>query len=126
MYKYFNNNPLGLVTGDCVVRGLSKLLNQTWDKTYTDLCLTGYSKCMMPSANAVHIQYLKEHGYEMYTLPSNCPSCITVKEFSQKFPNSEYLLATGDHVVALVFGDYYDSFDSGAEIITYYFKKKGD
>lgn len=126
MYKVFNNNPLGLSTGDCVVRGVSKLLDQSWNQTYTELCLVGYQKCMMPSTNAVHIQYLEQFGYRLYTLPSSCPSCITVKEFSNMFPNDKYLLCTGDHVVALLFGDYYDSFDSGNEIVTYYFTKKGD
>ena len=42
MYSYANPNPLGLTTSDCVVRALSILLNQSWDKTYTDLCLTGF------------------------------------------------------------------------------------
>lgn len=126
MYVFSNPNPLGLHTGDCVVRALSILLNQTWDRTYTDLCITGYSMGMMPSTNAVHQQYLKQFGYVMRTLPSNCPNCITVKEFSEHFPKDSYLLAMGDHVVALISGNYYDIFDSGNELITYYFSKKGE
>ena len=125
MYSYANPNPLGLTTSDCVVRALSILLNQSWDKTYTDLCLTGFSMGMMPSTNAVHQQYLKQHGFEMQLLPSNCPNCITIKEFSELYPKGRFFLATGDHVVALIDGTYFDIFDSATDIVTYYFAAKG-
>jgi hypothetical protein len=72
------------------------------------------------------MQYLDQHGYEMHTLPASCPMCITVREFSERYPNGKYLLATGDHVVALINGTYFDTFDSGDEIISYYFTQKGE
>ena len=123
MYKYLNLNPLGRAVDDCVVRALALLLNQSWDKIYTDLTLVGYSMCLMPSNNAVHISYLKQHGYKMHIPSSDCPDCITVREFSERYPHGSYFLATGDHVVALIQGNYYDVFDSGDEVIVYYFSK---
>lgn len=123
MFYFYNPNPLRKVTGDCVPRALSKLLNLSWDKVYTDLCLTGYSMGLMPSNNEVHKQYLKQYGYKIHTLPDDCPECITVRQFAKMYPNGKYLLATGDHVVTLIHGDYYDVFDSGEEIISYYFSK---
>ena len=124
MYKHFNNNPVNnQVTGDCVVRALSVLLNQSWDKTYTDLSLLGFIKGLMPSTNAVHVSYLEQHGFKIHSLPCFNNSCITVREFSETHPIGRYLLAMGDHVVALVDGNYYDSFDSGNEIVSYYFKE---
>lgn len=123
MYIYKNPNPLGRIGDDCVVRALTILLDQTWDKTYTDLCLVGYAMGLMPSNNAVHISYLKQHGYKMHTVSNECPDCITIKEFSEQFPNGRYFLATGDHVVALIKGNYYDVFDSANEVIAYYFSK---
>lgn len=123
MYKFFNNNPYSLKTGDCVVRALSKLFDQSWDKTYTDLSLTGYSLGLMPSNNAVHIAYLNQYGYTLHDLPINCPKCTTVREFSKMYPKGRYFLASGDHVVTLIDGDYYDIFDSGDEIVAYYFSK---
>ena len=123
MYKYYNNNPLGRAIDDCVVRALALLLDQTWDKTYTDLTLVGYSMCLMPTNNAVHISYLKQHGYKMHIPSSDCPDCITVREFSERYPYGNYFLATGDHVVCLKKGIYYDVFDSGEEVIVYYFSK---
>lgn len=42
-YIYFNNNPLGKSTGDCVIRAISIALNQSWDETYWDLCECGFT-----------------------------------------------------------------------------------
>jgi len=124
MYKFMNPNPFGkTMAGDCVVRALSILFDQSWDQTYTELSLNGFILGTMPSQNSVHISYMEQHGYKMHTLPHSCPSCITVKEFSERYPNGKYLLCMGDHLVALIRGTYYDIFDSGQEIVAYYFSK---
>ena len=125
MWVKYSNNPYGLngSIDDCVVRALSVLLDQTWDETYTNLALLGIAQGKMPSNNAVHISYLKQHGYKMHIPSSDCPDCITVREFSERYPNGDYFLACGDHVVALIQGNYYDVFDSGDEVIVYYFSK---
>lgn len=123
MYKYYNPNPFSRLTGDCVPRALSKLLDQSWDKTYVDLCLVGFANGLMPSDNYVHKSYLEQHGYKLHLLSNNCPDCITVKQFAELHPNGKYFLATGDHVVCLIHGDYYDAFDSGNEVISYYYSK---
>ena len=124
MYKYYNPNPLGRTnSGDCVVRALTKLFNQSWDTVYTNLCLSGLSMAMMPTSNAVSKAYMEQNGYVM-GVPKECSDCITVREFAEDHPRGKYLLCMGDHVVALVDGDYYDSFDSGNEIVTYYFSKQ--
>ena len=39
-------------------------------------------------------------------------------------PEGKYLLATGTHVVTVIDGDYYDTWDSGDEIPIYYFTKE--
>lgn len=127
MFIYFNPNPLGrLNAGDCVVRALCALFDNSWDEVYTNLCLTGYQLCLMPTHNAVHQEYLKQRGYTLYSLPSNCPECINVKEFAKLYPKGNYILAMGDHVVALKDGNFYDVFDSSNEVVSYFFKKKGE
>ncbi len=123
MFQFYNPNPLGRFADDCVPRALSKLFNQTWDKIYTDLCLTGYALGVMPSNNEVSMSYMKQHGYQMHILSNQCPECVTIKQFSELYSNGKYLLATGDHVVALIQGVYYDVLDSGNEIVSYYFSK---
>jgi len=38
-FVFYNPNPLKKHVGDCVIRAISKATGQTWEKTYTELCL---------------------------------------------------------------------------------------
>ena len=78
----------------------------------------------MPSSNEVWGAYLKKIGYIRELIPNTCPDCYTVKEFCLDHPRGKYLLATGSHVIAVINGNYYDTWDSGDEIPIYYFTKE--
>ena len=123
MYKQYNPNPSGRKVGDCVIRGVSFVTNQSWEDTYIGICLHGYEVKDMPSANHVWEGYLARKGFIKSVLP-DCPECYTVTEFCQEHPEGIYLLATGTHVVAVQDGDYYDAWDSGNEVPTHYWKKE--
>ena len=122
MYKYFNPNSKGKLVGDCVVRGVSMLLDQTWNETYIDICMMGYEMGDMPSSNSVWGSYLYSKGYERTSLPDTCPMCYTVSDFCEEHPSGQYLLATGSHVVCVSDGDYYDAWDSGNEVPVCYWE----
>ena len=122
MFRYFNPNPLGKKVGDCVVRGISMLLDQTWSETYIDICMLGHEMGDMPSSNSVWASYLHSKGYGRTTLPDTCPMCYTVTDFCEDHPSGRYLLATGSHVVCVSDGDYYDAWDSGNEVPVYYWE----
>ena len=124
-YKYLNVNPEHLNTGDCVIRGVSVLMNQSWNWTYFMICLQGFLMHEMPSTNSVWSKYLYGCGYRRTSLPDTCPVCYTVKDFCRDFPKGKYLLALNGHVVAVIDGDYYDTWDSGGEIPLFYWRKDG-
>ena len=43
MYSYFNPNPIkNKRVGDCVIRAISKALNQSWEETYIELVGTDH------------------------------------------------------------------------------------
>lgn len=124
MFIQYNPNPDGNYVGDCVIRAISKVTNKDWDTTYLAVALQGYMMKDMPSANHIWGAYLKSQGFKQYVLPNTCPDCYTVRDFCEDFSNGVYLLATGSHVIAVVDGDYYDSWDSGNEVVTYYFTRE--
>lgn len=124
MYKFYNPNPLKKIVGDCVVRGICKLMNQSWEDTYIDLTMQGFSMYDMPTANHVWGEYLLGNGYRRHIIPDTCPYCYTVKDFCREHPTGKYLLAMGSHVVAVENGDYYDTWDSGYETPIYYWRKE--
>lgn len=123
MFISYNPNPAGKRVGDCVVRALCKLTHRDWETVYFSVCMEGMRMHDMPSSNAVWGRYIKGQGFRKRLLPSSCPDCYTVRDFADEHRKGEYLLATGSHVVAVVDGDYYDSWDSGDEIPVYYFER---
>ena len=78
--------------------------------------MEGLMLCDMPSSNEVWGSYLRKLGYKRIDIPNSCPACYTVRDFCIDNPVGEYLLATGSHVITVINGDYYDTWDSGDEI----------
>ncbi len=122
-YIFYNPNPLGLSVGDCTVRAISKVTGLSWQETYLYLLIQGYMMSDMPSANRVWGELLKSFGFKRQLLPDTCPDCYTIRDFCRDNPIGTYLLGTGEHVVAVIDGNYYDSWDSGNEIPIYFFER---
>jgi len=118
MWKYFNPNPLKRSTGDCVIRAVSAVTGKDWDTTYVEMCVKGFDLKEMPSTDNVWRAYLSERGFKRYIIPI---VGYTVKDFCEDNPHGTYLLFVGEHVVAVMDGDYYDTWDSGDEIPSFFF-----
>lgn len=122
-YVYYNPNPLKLSVGDCTVRAISKALNMSWEETYASLVAQGFKMYDMPSANRVWGQFLKLKGFKKYQIPDTCSDCYTIIDFCYDYSIGIYIVGTGEHVVCIENGNYFDSWDSGNEIPIYYFKR---
>lgn len=123
MYVEYNPNPLSKKAGDCTVRAVAKVLDIDWDEAYLGIVMQGYALKDMPSINHVWGQYLKEKGFTRHAIPDTCPDCYNVADFAEEHKSGKYILSTGSHVVAVVDGNYYDTWDSGQEVPMYYFEK---
>lgn len=124
MYIESNKNPLNKRVGDCVIRAISTTENTDWDDTFLDLMLKSFEMKDIPSSNYVWSAFLKDLGYSRYVIPNTCPNCYTIRDFANENPVGTFILATGTHVVAVVDGNYIDTWDSGDEIPIYYFEKE--
>lgn len=123
-FQLYNPNPTGKNVGDCTVRAISKALGQSWAHTYVALALQGFMAGDMPSANAVWGAYLRSKGFVRRLIPDTCPDCYTVRDFIADHPAGTFILALSGHVVCVVDGVLYDSWDSGGEIPLYYWHKE--
>lgn len=124
MFVFFNPNPGAKRVGDCAVRAIAKAMGTEWEKTYLALCVEGLRAHDMPSGNSVWGSYLKASGFRQRMLPDACPECYTVAAFANEHPHGVYVLALSGHVVTVVNGDYYDTWDSGEEVPVYYFERE--
>lgn len=126
MWIQFNNNPAGRVVGDCAVRAISKALNMGWEAAYIALALNGLQMADMPSSNSVWGSLLRQHGFYRKNLPDTCPVCYTVEDFCEDNPKGLFVVGTGNHVVTIIDSCYFDSWDSGKEIVQFVWYKKED
>ena len=126
MYVCYNANPLGKKIGDCTVRAISKALNQEWETTYSGLVVEGMRLYDMPSANSVWGAYLRKNGFVREVVPNECPDCYTVKDFCRDYPKGTYILALSGHVVAVIDGNWFDTWDCSDETVIYYWYRKED
>lgn len=132
-YIYYNDNPFGLDVGDCVIRAISVGLNYNWFMVHDELSFLSRKMADMPSSNRVWKQYLKDKGYTEKVIETHCPNCLTLIAFCRSHPQGRYIVSTceytkanniivtGTHLVAVIDGDYYDTWDSGGDIPLSYF-----
>lgn len=124
MYIKFNNNPLDKLVGDCVIRAIAKATDDSWDVVHDQLCDLSYTMADMPSSNAVWGTYLENIGFQRGNPSDRCSMCYTVREFANHNREGIYVVGTGSHVVCIIDGNYYDTWDSGDEIPIVYFKRR--
>lgn len=120
MYKPYNPNPKLRSTGDCTVRATARATGTTWEKALIGMCVESLVCCDMPSSNWVVGEYLKKNGFKKKFLAEPA----TVAEFTECNKKGLFVLCSGTHVVCVENGDYYDSWDSGNEMIIYYWEKE--
>lgn len=119
----YNPNPEHKMTIDCVVRAVSIAEGISWEEAHKALSDKARAEADMPSVNPIWADYLKEKGYDLFGLPNTCPRCYTVRDFARDYNHGTYVLGTGDHAVAVIDGNYIDTWDSGDEIPMYFFRK---
>ncbi len=116
----FNPNPLGRDTGDCVVRAIAKVTDSSWDAAFMALTTTALQIADMPSKNTTWGEHLRRMGYQQSPV-FNGP-CYTVADFCRDNPTGRFVLAIDGHVVSVVDGNWFDTFNSAGMIPLYAWK----
>lgn len=124
MWRQYNPNPLRLKVGDCTVRAICAVTNSSWDDVHKALCDLARDMADMPSADRCWWALLESVGFTRKKMIDRCPDCYTVKDFCRDHPYGMYVLGPHEHAVAVINGDYYDAWDSGDTVPTYYFTRR--
>ena len=124
MFIKYNANPAGRRTSDCVIRAICIALNKPWLEVSDELYGIARREYSVTCDDNVWGRYLYSLGFEPFLLPFSCPECVTINEFTKYYPVGRYIIGTGKHAVAIIDGNYYDSWDSGNEIPTFFWRIK--
>ena len=125
-FQYYNANPKNRITTDCVIRAISTALEQDYNKTVMEMaelqCQTGYD-C---SENKLIDLYLNTKGWLKHKQPRKEDNTkYTGKEFCKRARTYENYIANigGHHIVAIVNGKVFDTWDSTDGCIGNYWTK---
>lgn len=119
----YNSNPNNRRVGDCTIRAISAATGLSWEAVYAGVAIMGFVLRDMPSADHVWGQYLRRQGFQRSAVPCAEEPC-TVAQFCRDHPSGVYLLAMNSHVVCVIDGNYYDTWDCGGEYPVYFWVKE--
>lgn len=122
MWIRANPNPEKKEVPDCVIRAICIALNKPWLEVSDELYEMARSEYSVTCDDNVWGRYLYSLGFEPFLLPFVCPKCTTINEFTKMYPFGRYIVGTGTHAVAVIDGDYYDSWDSGKLVPTFFWR----
>ena len=113
MYRFYNNNSLGLFENDCTIRAISTATNNSWDDTYEHLSnIARMQGTMMDDKHFIQ-KYLDERYTRVDDLPQK------VGQVAGAFPDNILLITMNGHITCSKYGVIYDSFDCRERIAEY-------
>ena len=119
-YRYFNPNPTGTNTRDCVIRAISAVLGISWDDAFDLIADRAKQMGQTMDDNAVYGSVLRQRGFYRAIIPNTCPDCFTARDFCLDNPHGIFVLGFTGHVAAVIDGQLWDSWDSSEMLPTYY------
>lgn len=125
-YRYYQPNKKDLKDdyGDCVIRSLTKALGKEWMQVFEELLPYARELQCMPNGKPCYEKYLIKNGFS-YKGVSNKKGAKrpTVDSFAKEHKTGIYVLRVAHHLVAVVDGFYYDTWDSGGKSMYGYWEK---
>lgn len=120
----FNPNPgKNTKANDCTIRAYCAAEGLSWDEAYDIASQAGKDNAYMPNDKSTVEKIITEKfGYEVCKLEKG-EKKLTVSEFAIKYNVGTYLVMVARHLVAVVDGQYYDSWDCGDKKVSKYFEK---
>lgn len=113
MYKFYNNNSLGLFENDCTIRAIATATGNTWDDTYKHLSnIARLNGTMMDDKDFIR-DYLDSRYMRIDDIPKY------VGEVAGAYPDNVLLITMPSHITTSVYGVIFDSFDCRDRVAEY-------
>lgn len=128
-FRYFQPNKLDLKdkTGDCQIRALCKALGVEWKEAFDltiPLCRELQTYTVFDGNREKTKEAMKRLGFEYHGISNKKGTTRpTVDSFAKDHPEGTYIVSVAHHVVAVVDGCYWDTWDSGYKSLYGYYEK---
>lgn len=126
-YTYYqpNKQDIKRKVGDCSVRAISKALKLNWYEAYDMLCSIGREFQAMPNSKITYEHLLKTNNFKYVGISNKRGTKKpTVESFTKEHKTGTYCLHTKKHMVTVVDGVYYDTWNSGRQCLYGYWVKE--
>lgn len=126
-FKYYNANPKNRKGGDCVVRAITTVLNQSWEQTVRELTEVGIKKGFVLNDKHTYDKYLQEKGFIKMKQPIKKDGTkYRGNEFCKEFAKGKMIVANmgTHHIVAIINGKVNDIWDSSDGVVGNYWYKE--
>ena len=124
-FKYYNANPNNNHVADCVVRAISTALNQSWEQTYSELCMLGLEMHSMPNCKEVYTKYIESKGWRKCKQPRKSDNTKYISKEFVKIIKGTVLAHIGcHHIVCIKDNKVLDIWDSTNGCIGNYWIKE--
>lgn len=127
-YEYYQPNKKDLKDSysDCQVRALSKALGVTWLEAFDltiPICREMQTYTIFGGSCEIGKKSLAKLGFEYHGVSNKKGTKRpTVDSFAKEHPTGRYIAKVASHVVAVVDGKYYDTWDSGDKSMYGYYE----
>lgn len=125
-YQYYqpNNKDKDDSFGDCAVRAICKATGKKWLKVFDELIIYARKEQDMPDNSNVYSKYIKNLGFEWVGIKvEKGKKRPTVKVLCKTLPKGTYIVRVNRHLVTIVDGCYYDTWDSGDKCVYGYYAR---
>lgn len=119
-FIFYNPNPHKNRTTDCAIRAICKATGYSWNYVQFFICMMCGIEGEMPERNWVWGKFLQMNGFKRYVIARKSNNKYTLKDFCEDNPVGTFVVGVKDHVVCVVDGCYYDTWDSGDEEPIFY------
>lgn len=132
-FRYHNANPKGHRTGDCVYRAIATSTGKTWDEVLDGLVEIAHKYKYSVGCPECYGRYLESLGYSKMKQPRKPDNTkYTGHDFDEYLSDQGRLFGYdivahigGHHIVAIVDGTVYDTWDStDGSIGNYWIRKR--
>lgn len=125
-WKEFNPNPKAKRVDDCSIRAYCKANDLSWDEAFDIACkVAKEEKDIINSGKVCHKIITEKLGWTLNEESKKVKTKDreTVQEFCLKHNYGKYILHVRGHLVTVVDGFFYDTWNSGEKKVTHFYEK---